>query len=98
MKTEEFFMKLITLFLAGKLTRDEVSNEVAMELPIDSSYKDNIELMENCEWALRHINEPDYWTNESELQYYLKCLEGRQVFSIETRDRLLNEAIGDVPQ
>ncbi|MDY0164539.1 hypothetical protein [Desulfobotulus sp.] len=89
MNYKEFFITLIAQFLSGGISREQVAHEVAMELPIDSVYSDHIELMENCEWALRHINEPDYWTTENELQYYLSCLKGDEQFSIEERDRLL---------
>ncbi len=89
MNYKEFFIQLISKFISGGITREEVAHEVAMEFSIDNAYDDNIELMENCEWALRHINEQDYWTTENELQYYLSCLKGDESFSVEARDRML---------
>nr|WP_320010904.1 hypothetical protein [uncultured Desulfobulbus sp.] len=89
MDVKKLFIKLIAMFLSGEMTREEIAHEVSMELPIDSYYKNNVELMENCEWALRHINEPDYWTNKNELLYYLTCLQGIQQFSADERDKLL---------
>ena len=89
MDYKEFFIKLISQFLTGRLSRKEVAHAVAMELPIDSSYDSDVELMENCEWGLRHIDEPDYWTTENELRYYLSCLKGDKHFSVAARDGLL---------
>ncbi len=89
MNYKEFFINLISQFLSGKLSRKEVANTVTMELTIDSLYDDNVELMENCEWGLRHIDEPDFWTTKNELKYYLSCLEGNDKFTVAKRDRLL---------
>ncbi len=90
MDYKKFFIKLISYFLSEKLSRKEVAHTVAMELPIDKVYDNDIELLENCEWGLRHIDEPDYWTTENELRYYLSCLKGDEEFSVAARDRLLN--------
>lgn len=89
MEYKELFINLISSFLSGKLSRKEVAYQASMELPIDSNYKEDVALMANCEWALRHINESDYWTTETELQYYLSCLNGDKKFSNEERDELM---------
>lgn len=88
-----FFIELISSFLSGSLSKEEVEHKIAMELPIDSLYKNDTELMNNCEWAIRHINEPDYWTIEAELQYYLSCLKGYEEFYVEERNRRLKTQI-----
>jgi len=90
MNYKEFFINLISQFLSGRLSRKEVAHTVSMELPIDNVYDDDFELMENCEWGLRHIDEPDYWTTENELRYYLACLKGVEKFTVAERNRLLN--------
>ena len=89
MQYKKYFIELISSFLAGELSREEVAHQVAMELPIDNDYRKDIELMENCEMALRHINEHGYWTTETELEYYLLCLKGDKQFSHKIRDDLL---------
>jgi len=88
---KELFINLISHFLSGKLNREEVAHQIVMELQMDTKFSDNTDLMKNCEWGLRHINEPDYWTTEAELQYYLSCLKGDKVYSSEERDNMLNE-------
>lgn len=90
MDYKDFFIKLISQFLSGKLSRKEVAHTVAMEIPFDNVYDCDVELMENCEWGLRHIDEPDFWTTKNELRYYLSCLTGDEKFTVATRDRLLN--------
>ena len=89
MEYKALFIELLSTFLSGNSSRKEIAHKIAMELPIDSNYVNDIELMENCEWALRHINEPDYWTNETELRYYLTCLKGDNQFSVDERNNLL---------
>jgi hypothetical protein len=92
MEYKQLFIELITSFLDGETSREEVANKITMEIPVDSNYADNRDLMENSEWALRHINEPDYWTTEVELRYYLSCLKGDKRFSVDERNSLLDES------
>ena len=60
---------------------------MAREVPIDKKYEGDVELLENCEWALRHAFEPDHFTATAEFEYYLECLEGKERFSVQERDR-----------
>jgi hypothetical protein len=90
MNYKDFFINLISQFFSGKLSRKEIAHTVAMELPIDHVYDCDVELMKNCEWGLRHIDEDNYWTPENELRYYLSCLKGDEQFTVEARDRALN--------
>jgi hypothetical protein len=86
MNYKAFFIELLIKFLNGLLNREEVARQVAVTVPIDTNYTDNEDLMNNCEWALRHINEPDHYSTEGELSYYLNCLRGESEYSQEERD------------
>jgi hypothetical protein len=87
MDYRDIFLDLIQQLLEGKITRDDVATKIAREVPIDAGYEEEQELLENCEWALRHANEPNYYTTIGELRYYLECLKGESAFSTEERDR-----------
>ncbi len=86
MDYKAFFVELLVQFLNGMLSRTEVAEKIAVTIPIDTEYKDNEDLMNNCEWALRHINEPDHYSTENELSYYLSCLKGEEKYDQEERD------------
>lgn len=86
MDYKAFFIELLMQFMNGVLSRDEVAQKVAVTMPIDTNYIDDEELMNNCEWALRHINEPEHYSTKGELLYYLHCLNGEQEYSQEERD------------
>ena len=89
MDIKSFFINIIEQFLAGQLNRKTVSETIANELPFDVIEGDSSNLMTNCEWALRHINEPEYWTPKNELKYYLACLKGEKEFSPIERDKTI---------
>jgi len=82
-----FFVELLTQFLSGAISRAEVAERIAFTMPVDTDYLDDEDLMNNCEWALRHINEPGYYSTEAELAYYLSCLKGENKYSQEERDK-----------
>jgi hypothetical protein len=86
MNYKVFFIDLLTQFLNGVLSSEQVALKVAVAIPIDTNYIDDEDLMNNCEWALRHINEPDHYPTEGELSYYLSCLSGVRKYSHEDRD------------
>ncbi|PIQ42713.1 MAG: hypothetical protein COW05_08360 [Gammaproteobacteria bacterium CG12_big_fil_rev_8_21_14_0_65_46_12] len=86
MDYKAYFIELLIQFLNGVLSREEVARQVAVTMPIDTNYVDDEKLMNNCEWALRHINEPDHYSTEGELSYYLSCLRGETEYSQEERD------------
>ena len=87
MDYKAYFIELLIQFFGGVLSREEVARKVAVTIPIDAGYVDDEELMNNCEWALRHINEPDHYCTEEELSYYLSCLRGEVEYSQEERDK-----------
>jgi hypothetical protein len=89
MDARALITELISVFLRGDIDRKGLAGRVADELPYDLIEGDASELLPNCEWALRHVNEPEHWTTERELRYYLACLEGEATYSREERDRLL---------
>ena len=76
-------------FLDGRLNRAAVELRMARDVPIDAISGNQFDLLTNCEYALRHINEAGYWTTELELRYYLDCLRGRKQFSTAERNALL---------
>src|SRR5688572_29086184 len=86
MDYKEFYTNTISQLLSGFLSRQDAAKRVANELPIDINYDNDRELLENCEWALRHANESDYYTTEKEFEYYLSCLKGGVQFSVADRD------------
>lgn len=86
MDFKAFFIDLLLRFLDGVLSRAEVAQEIAVTMPVDTNYVDDEELMNNCEWALRHINEPDHYSTEGELSYYLSCLKGEKEYCQADRD------------
>lgn len=87
MDYKAYFIELLMQFLSGVLSREEVARQVAVTMPIDTNYIGDEELMNNCEWALRHINEPEHYSTEGELSYYLSCLRGEAEYSQAERDR-----------
>lgn len=91
MNYEEYFEELISGFLAGSFDKEYVSSKLSADIGIDEIKGDETSLLTNCEWALRHINEKDYYTTESELKYYLSCLKGEQAFSLKTRDMAMDK-------
>ncbi len=86
MDYKAFFIELLTLFLNGSLSRSEVAKKITTTMSVDTKYLDDEELMINCEWALRHINEPNHYSTEGELSYYLSCLKGECEYSLEERN------------
>lgn len=94
MRIKSFFIDVIERFLAGQLSREDVATKLALELPLDNSIGDETSaLITNCEWSLRHINEPEYWTTKEELAYYLRCLKGEREFSTTERDNALKTLV-----
>lgn len=90
MDRKEIFTELLKKYFEGSLTRDEVEDIILDEIPLDSFPK--VELLTNCEEALRHINEPYFWTTDGELKYYLECLIGESIFSVDERDKRITES------
>lgn len=93
MDTNAFFIDVISRFLSGSLDRASAAQLVAAELPLDDVRGDQHDLLPNCEWALRHIDEPDHLTTEAELRYYLKCLRGEKVYDSDVRDQAIREGL-----
>ena len=89
MSYEQLYLELITRLLTGELRRDEVSDVLAKTVPIDIKYIRNAELLTNCEWALRHVSEINFFTSEKELAYYARCLRNEELFSALARDRAM---------
>ncbi len=90
MSYQDLYVELIAGLLAGSITREEAAGRTAAEVPIDKVYEGDALLLENCEWALRHANEPGYFTPMSEFEYNLSCLRQERAFSPDERDRYLN--------
>ncbi len=91
MDHKEFFTELITGFLNNKYDRSDVAEKMAMEIGVDEITGDHLELLVNCEMALRHIDEEGYYTTESELRYYLSCLKGKKTFREQDRDESIKQ-------
>jgi len=91
MNYKKLFRELIATYLEGSLTRADVSRRMTEEVPLDDICGDHRDLLPNCEHALRHMDDPDYYTVESELKYYLACLEGRREFSEVERDKAIRQ-------
>jgi hypothetical protein len=51
------FTELLDLYFQGKLNRANVASFLASEVPIDAIKGAHKDLLPNCEWALRHIDE-----------------------------------------
>ena len=89
MNLHDLFIELITSFLDGSLDRQDVAQKITDELPPDFIKGNKNDLLPNCEWALRHINETEFWTTKRELEYYLSCLKGEKVYSSAERDKII---------
>ena len=89
MDHEAFFIELITGFLNKKYDRSDVAETMAIEIGIDEIKGDHHDLLVNCEVALRHIDEKNYYTTETELKYYLSCLKGEKTFNEQDRNELI---------
>ncbi len=87
MDYKSFFIEQLRMLLNEDLSRSDVANRIAIMIPIDTIYGDDEELMKNCEWGLRHVNEPDFYTTKGELEYYLSCLMEEREYSNEDRDK-----------
>lgn len=73
MDRSELFIDLLKKYFDGHLSRSEIENVILDELLPDSYSEDR--MLNSCEEALRHINEPYYWTMDGELKYFLECLD-----------------------
>jgi hypothetical protein len=80
------FIHIIEDYLAGRRDRQATARAAADNVGIGDIPGDRRDLLPNCEWALRHMSEPDYYTEDAELRYYLECLKGVRVFSEAERD------------
>ena len=89
MDTRVFFIDVISRFLSGELDRASAARLVAVELPLGEVRGGQHDLLPNCEWGLRHIDEPDYWTTEAELRYYLQCLRDERIYDSVERDQAI---------
>ena len=85
MVVKELFIDVISRYLGGTLDRNSAAQLKAMEVGFDEIPGGQHDLLKNCEWALRHINEQDYYTCDEELKYYLQCLRGRE-FTTQMRE------------
>jgi hypothetical protein len=90
MNYHALFEKLISEVLSGELTRKDASAMVASKIGVDAISGGNESLLVNCEWALRHLNEPGYYTGDSELFYLQSCLRGEIMFSVPGRDAAIS--------
>ena len=88
MEYKEFFIEILLLYLNDELSCSEVAEKVSI-IPIDKQFNDDEELLNCCEWALRHINHDNYYPTKRELMYYLSCLKGERTFLKEDRDNLV---------
>ena len=87
MNYRDLYFSLISRFLLGSMSREEIAAVVADQVPIDVAYDERErELLTNCEWAIRHATEADFYTTEKEFVYYESCLRGAEVFSAANRD------------
>ena len=93
MDHKAFFVDVISRFLSGALDRAAAEALVADELPFDDVRGGHHDLLPNCEWALRHIAEPDYYTTEAELRYYLQCLRGERIYDSDERDQAIRGGV-----
>jgi hypothetical protein len=87
MEYKAFFKEMLSSYLSSKLSRSEVAENVAYLLPIDSNFVEDKVLMNNCEWALRHINEAEVYSTDGELSYYLSCLMGECIYDEGERNK-----------
>jgi hypothetical protein len=86
MNYNTYFLELISKLLAQELSRLEVSSLMSANIGIDDISGDSESLLKNCEWALRHANEKDYYTTIGEFVYLKSCLSGEKKFSCSARD------------
>ena len=93
MDTTAFFIDVISRFLSGALDRASTARLVADELPHDEVRGGHHDLLPNCEWALRHIDEEGYYTTEAELRYYLQCLRGERIYDSNERDQAIRDVV-----
>lgn len=91
MNYKKFYLDLIQRFLNHEISRGEIANLVANEVPIDCNYEENAELLRNCEWALRHMDDDTFFTIDDEISYYLRCLKGDEIFSKLGRDAAMQQ-------
>ena len=94
METKSPFTELISQFLSGALDRKAVAKKLASDIPLHGVRGNRCDLLPNIEWALRHIDEPGFYTTEAELRYYLECLRGEKVFNEFDRDQAIKNSLG----
>jgi hypothetical protein len=93
MEAKDLFEQMISQFLSSVLDKEAVAKQVAKDIPLDSIRGNRHDLLPNIEIALRHINEPKFYTTEAELRYYLECLRGEKVLNELERDRAIKNGI-----
>lgn len=91
MNYKGYFLELISGFFEKNYDRKYIAEKISNDIDIDEIKGDRTCLLINCEWALRHINETDFYTTEAELKYLLSCLKGERNFSEQERDRIIKE-------
>ena len=91
MDYKETFVNLIKGYFDGKHDRKYIAEYMSSQVGFDEIKGDHRDLLPNCEIALRHINEEEYYTTESELRYYLSCLMGEKIFNEKERNELINK-------
>ncbi len=83
----DLFAKMIDKLLTGGIDRATAAERIAELVPIDAIAGDQHDLLPNCEWALRHVNEGGFRTTDAELRYLLSCLRGENSFDEKARDQ-----------
>jgi len=86
MNYNAYFLELISKLLSQELSREDVASLMSSNVGIDSVPSDSQSLLTNCEWALRHANEKEFYTTIGEFVYLKSCLTGEQTFSCSGRD------------
>lgn len=88
-KINEYFRTTVEGIINGTVSRSEAASSVVENIGIDEISGGNEKLLVQCEWALRHANEPDYYTSGNEFKYLLSCLKNEQRYAPENRDKAI---------
>lgn len=87
----EIMKDLIIKYFDKELNRDEIANKLVRSIDIAELDEYNDELLNDCFFALYHMNEDGFETTELEIQYLNECFNEIRTFSRAERDEYIKK-------
>lgn len=92
-KNALFIMRdIINRYLDGQLSREEAVETVFFSVDLDLIHCTNPEIMvTDCYYTIKHLTEIGYETTDFELVYFRDCIDGKMVYNLDEKNKLLRE-------